>query len=159
MQKNRVLRILSIVLLVSLFLVPIVFAMYRSVTNGNGAISTASWQVSINQLNENDYLSIIPGENGTTASYAVNITSNSEVDAIYSFVINNLPDGVRVSADNGNTFIPSSNNKVIIPDAGTILYSDTDKTVRHVLIFKADTDTTLVNNQAIDISVIARQAL
>lgn len=159
MQKNRVLKILSVMLLVSLFLVPIAFAMYRSVSNGNGTISTASWEVSINQLNENDYLSIIPGEDGTTASYAVNITSDSEVDAIYSFVINNLPAGVSVSADNGNTFIPSSNNKAIISDAGTILYTDTNKTKRHVLIFKADTGTALVNNQAIDINVIARQAL
>ena len=157
MRKRRVLMILAITTLALLFLIPVVFALYRTSNAGNGTISTASWNVSINQLNENDYLSVVPGISESTANYAINITSNSEVDAIYSIVIDNLPTGVSVSADNGTTFTPAVNNKVIIADAGTMLYNGNPVTKRHVLIFKAASGTELVNNQAVDINVIARQ--
>ena len=159
MRKRRVLRILSIVLLLSLLLVPAIFAIYRAGTNGNGTISTAGWQVSINQLNENDYLTIVSGQSTSVASYAINITSNSEVDAVYSIVINNLPSGVSVSADNGETFTPAVNNKVIISDAGTMIYTGNPVTKRHVLMFKAASGAEIVNNQSVDINIIARQVL
>ncbi|MBR3161884.1 MAG: hypothetical protein IKF19_04055 [Bacilli bacterium] len=156
MRKRRVLRILSIVLLVSLFLVPIAFAIYRYGIAGDSSLSTAGWQVSINQQNENDHLSVISGQSGSTASYAVNITSNSEVDAVYSIVVNGIPTGVSVVLD-GETVGNVVNNKAIFSDVGTILYNDSNKTKRHTLTFSAANNATIANNQSIDINVIARQ--
>ncbi len=161
MRKKKVLKILSIMVLTSLFLIPVVFAIYRSSILGDGSLSTANWQVSINQTNENGNLSIVPGTNqseGTTASYAVNITSNSEVDAVYSIVIDNLPTGVGVSLD-GGSFVQEVNNTVVFSSVGTILYNDSNKTRRHVLTFKAASGASVVNNQSIDVNVIAKQAL
>lgn len=158
MRRKRVLKILSFSVLISLFLIPIVFAIYRNVSNGNGTLSTATWNVSINQANENNNLSVIPAPNESTASYTINITSNSEVDAIYSIVINNLPSGVSVSIDNGE-YVQETNNKIIFADVGTILYSDKDKTKKHSVTFKASSTASFVNNQEVDINVIARQSL
>ena len=158
MRKGRVLRILSFMVLASLFLMPVVFAIYRNSRSGNGSISTAGWQVSINQQNENDYLTVVSGQNGSTANYSVNITSNSEVDAIYSIVVDGIPNGVSVVLD-GETVGNVVNNKAIFSNVGTILYSDSDKTKRHTLTFAASSSATIANNQALDISVIARQAL
>lgn len=159
MRKKKVLKILTIVVLTSLFLIPVVFAIFRNSIFGNGSLSTANWQVTINQTNENDYLTIVSGQSTSVASYTINITSNSEVDAVYSIVINNLPSGVSVSADNGETFTPAVNNKVIISDAGTMIYTGNPVTKRHVLMFKAASPAEFVNNQSVDINIIARQVL
>ena len=145
-------------ILVILFIIPMSYAIYRSYSTGGGNIATASWNVSLNQNNVNNNLTIIPGENGTTASYTINITSNSEVDVIYSIVIENLPSGVSISLDDGS-FVAANNNKVVFTDVGTILYSDANKNKSHVITIKANSNTQYVNNQEIDVNVIARQAL
>ena len=145
-------------ILVILFIIPMSYAIYRSYSTGGVTIATASWNVSLNQNNVNNNLTIIPGENGTTASYTINITSNSEVDVIYSIVIENLPSGVSISLDDGS-FVAANNNKVVFTDVGTILYSDANKNKSHVITIKANSNTQYVNNQEIDVNVIARQAL
>ena len=145
-------------ILVILFIIPVSYAIYRSYSTVGGNIATASWNVSLNQNNVNNNLTIIPGENGTTASYTINITSNSEVDVIYSIVIENLPSGVSISLDDGS-FVAANNNKVVFTDVGTILYSDANKNKSHVITIKANSNTQYVNNQEIDVNVIARQAL
>lgn len=145
-------------ILVILFIIPLSYAIYRSYSTGGVTMAAASWNVSLNQNNVNNNLTIIPGENGTTASYTINITSNSEVDVIYSIVIENLPSGVSISLDDGS-FVAANNNKVVFTDAGTILYSDANKNKSHVITIKANSNTQYVNNQEIDVNVIARQAL
>ena len=156
MRKRKVLKILSIILVSSLFLMPIVFALYRNSIIGNGSINTSEWNVSVNQTNENGNLSIIPG--GMSTTYRVNITSTSEVDAIYSIVINGLPTGVSVALDSGEPVL-AVNNSVIFSNVGSILYSDAVKTKRHTLTFSAASGTALVNNQSVDVNVIARQVI
>ena len=145
-------------ILVILFIIPMSYAIYRSYSTVGVTIAAASWNVSLNQNNVNNNLTIIPGENGTTASYTINITSNSEVDVIYSIVIENLPSGVSISLDDGS-FVTANNNKVVFTDVGTILYSDANKNKSHVITIKANSNTQYVNNQEIDVNVIARQAL
>lgn len=145
-------------ILVIFFIIPMSYAIYRSYSTGGGNIATASWNVSLNQNNVNNNLTIISGENETTASYTINITSNSEVDVIYSIVIENLPSGVSISLDDGS-FVAANNNKVVFTDVGTILYSDANKNKSHVITIKANSNTQYVNNQEIDVNVIARQAL
>lgn len=145
-------------ILVILFIIPMSYAIYRSYSTGGATIAAASWNVSLNQNNVNNNLTIIPGENGTTASYTINITSNSEVDVIYTIVIENLPSGVSISLDDGS-FVAANNNKVVFTDVGTILYSDANKNKSHVITIKANSNTQYVNNQEIDVNVITRQAL
>ena len=145
-------------ILVILFIIPMSYAIYRSYSTVGGNIAAASWNVSLNQNNVNNNLTIIPGEAGTTASYTINITSNSEVDVIYSIVIENLPSGVSISLDDGS-FVAANNNKVVFTDVSTILYSDANKNKSHVITIKANSNTQYVNNQEIDVNVIARQAL
>ena len=92
------------------------------------------------------------------ASYTIDVTSQSQVDMIYSIVIDGLPNGVSVALDNGE-FIQEVNNKVTFSNVGTIAYSDENKTKSHTLTFKATSSSNIVNEKEVDINVIARQAL
>ena len=66
-------------------------------------------------------------------AYTVNITSTSEVDIIYSIIVDNVPSGVTVSLDNGNFTLPT-NNKVIFANVSTINYSDVNKTKSDIIL-------------------------
>lgn len=135
------------------------YSIFRSDTNPNGSIKLATWSVSLNQSGVNNYLSIIPGDSTSTADYTLNVTSLSEVDIIYTVVINNLPTGVSVDFDNSGTFTPETNNSVVFSDIGRINYSDASHTKTHTLTFKADSNSSFVSDEGIDVNVITRQVL
>ena len=151
-------RNIIIVALVLLFINPVTYAMYRRTMLGTAGVASADWNVSLSQNNVNNILAVLPDPNGTSASYTVNINTNSEVDIIYSIVIDNLPTGTSVSLD-GGSYVSESNHKVTLNNAGTILYSDVSKNRTHTLTFKAGSGTSYVNNQEIDIDVIIKQQL
>ena len=108
------------------------FAIYKNNSRANLLTTAATWDVSLN------------------------ITSQSEVDMLYNIVIDDLPSGVSVKLDNGS-FIPESSGEVIFNNAGSILYSDVNKTKTHTLTFKAASGTSYVANEEININVITRQ--
>ena len=145
-------------ILVILFIIPMSYAIYRSYSTGGVTIAAASWNVSLNQNNVNNNLTIIPGENGATASYTINITSNSEVDVTYDVVISGLPNGVSVAFGDRAPQLASSGT-VTITNAGTILYNAQNKTNTHTLTFSAASNATCVNNQSVTVNVIAKQIL
>ena len=149
----------SIVVIVAILLIiiPITYAIFRSYTNANGSIVAATWNVTLKDSG-NNYLSIIPNSDISEASYNISITSQSQVDMVYSIIIEDLPSGVSVSLDNGD-YISEINNKVIFSDVGTIAYSDNDKTKLHVISFKASGSASYVDNKEVNINVIARQLL
>lgn len=157
-MKRMSLKMLIILFLGMIFFVGTTFSILNNSISGNGTVSLAEWSISLNQNNENNHLSIIPDPNGTTASYTLNIVSQSEVDIIYSIVIEDLPTGVSVSIDNG-TFTQAINNTVTFSNFGTILYNDENKTKSHIITFKASSSAGFVNNQEVNINVIARQVL
>ncbi len=158
-MNNKIIKKYMIIFgILSLFFVPMSFALVRMKNEIQGDMAFASWNVTLNQNGINNYLSIIGNPNGTTASYNVNITGNAEVDIVYSITIKDLPTGVSVSLDGGE-FIQEANHKVIINDVGTILYSDTNKTRTHTLTFKANENAEYDNNHEVNINVIARQML
>ncbi|MBQ9019120.1 MAG: hypothetical protein IJ097_02260 [Bacilli bacterium] len=157
-MKDKILMIIIQILVLSFFMIPASYALYRSITNSNNSIATAEWNVVLNESQDNNYMSVIAGDSTSIASYTINITSKSEVDIIYSIVIDNLPSGVAISLDNGE-FIEEVNNKVIFADVSTINYSDTNKTKSHTLTFKALSNAEYVNNEEVNINVIARQTL
>ena len=146
------------VCLLPLIIIPFSYAVFKNTQSGISQANLATWTVTLSEPEENNYLSILPGPSGTEASYDINITSQAEVDIIYTIVIENLPSGVSVSLDS-NTFIPEENNKVIFSDVYVITHNANTKTKTHTLTFKAASNTSQVNEQEVDIDVIARQKL
>ncbi len=153
--KSRKKEIIFI-LFVSTFFIPIVYAILKYSVLGGSGLTLATWSVTLNQTNVNNSLSIIPEPNEMVASYTVNITSASEVDVIYSIVVDNLPTGISVSLD-GGAYIPETNHKVVLTNDKTILYNDNTKSRSHILTFKAATGVQTVANSEIDIDVVAKQ--
>lgn len=159
MEEKKLTPKLFIILgAVLLFTIPLSYSLVKNLARTNSTINLATWNVSLNQSQENNYLSIVPNPNETTESYTVNITSQSEVDVIYSIIIENLPSGVSISLD-GGTYVPASNNKVMFSDVGTIAYTDLTKTKSHTLTFKATSGASAVINQEVDVNVIVRQSI
>ena len=144
-------------ILVILFIIPMSYAIYRSYSTVGGTIAAASWNVSLNQNNVNNNLTIIPGTHNDT--YTLNVTNNSEVDVNYTVVISNLSPGVEVSFDNGTFQQQDVNNTITFTDVGSILYTDTNKTKTHTLTFKANTGATLVTDREVDIDVTIKQII
>ena len=157
-MRKKILTIVILVLISSLFVIQSSFALYRRIFNPNGNIAAATWSVTLNQSNEENNLSIVAGDETSTASYTVNITSNSEVDIIYSIVVEDIPSGVHVKLDDGEYQTPS-NNEVIFVDVSTINYTDQNKTKSHTLTFKADSNAEDTLNEEININVMTRQVL
>ena len=155
-MKKKVIKSLVIIVVLSIFFVPFTMSIYKNAATGSSNIIFADWNVSLNQNNVNNHLSISP--NGTNASYTVNISSTSKVDMEYSIVINHLPTGVSVSLDNGS-FVTEVDNTVTFSNVGTILYSDVTKTRSHTLTFKAESNAVFVNDQSVNIKVITKQII
>ncbi len=155
-KKKMILDLLSMVFVMTLFLGSSTYAIYRGFISIGGTLASSDWHVYLDQENVEDHLSIVP--DGTTDTYTLNIVSESEVDVVYSIIISNLPAGVSVSLDN-NTPVQQVNNQVIISNAGTILYQNSENTRTHQLTFIAASGATLATNQQVEIDVVARQYL
>ncbi len=156
-MKNKL--IIACAILVTLaFVIPLSYAILRSAANATGQITPAEWSVELIDTGDNNHLSVISGDNNSSASYRVSITSTSEVDVIYSIVVDDLQDGINVTLDGTNTQ-PSDNDKVIFSEIGTINYTDQNKTKVHTLTFTADADSQAVIDKEVNINVIARQVL
>lgn len=157
MKKGKIIGIIVLTGVISFFVIPISYALYKKSSSISGTIYLSNWNVSLNQNDVGNHLAIIPEPDNINDSYTLNITSNSEVDVMYSIIIDGLPTGVSVKADNGN-FIQESNHRVVINDAGTIYYNDVNRTKTCVLTFKASSTTQYVDNQEVNISVIFSQS-
>ena len=155
MNKKTLIRPAIVVAIIVLLTITSSYSIYYGVTQASGELSLATWNVTLNQEGVNDELTIIPVTDDDT--YELNITSTSKVDVIYSIVISNLPAGVKVALDEGTPESQDNNNTITFPGAGTILYSDTNKTKSHTLTFSAIANTTPVNSQTVNIDVITKQ--
>ena len=153
MKRNK--KILIIIVLFLLVRINLSFSILRVAKNSVGNLNTAQWQISLSQNSVDNYLSVVSGDNSSVSSYALDITNSSEVNAVYSVVLNGLPSGVSASID-GVSFLPETNNKIIFSDIGTINSGNTETLT---LSFKALTGSTIINDKEIDINVIARQTL
>ena len=152
---NKKIIIIAIIAVLSMFLIPASFAIYKKGTIGNSAISLARWSVTLDQDGVEDELTIIPGF--TTATYTLNVESLSEVDLKYDIVFSNLPSGIEVSIDDGNTFIQESSGTITIPNAGTILYDSNGKTDTKTIIIRGISNAEVVNDKIVTVNVIAKQ--
>ena len=154
MKKNIVVLTVGVIVLFGFFSV-YSFAMYRASTQAEGSLDAATWSVSRNQSASTDSIEVMPEL--MTDTYTLTVTNNSEVDVIYSIIINNVPAGVEVTLDNV-VYRPTANT-ITIPDAGTINYNDQDKTVTRTLLFSATSSAQVVTDQEIDINVEFRQVV
>ena len=159
-MKNKLITVKFIILIIllTLIVIPASYAVFKKAQSGTEQADLATWTVTLSEPEESNYLSILPDPNGTNASYDINITSQAEVDIIYTIVIENLPSGVSVSLDN-DSFVPEENNRVIFSDIYVIAHNANEKTKTHTLTFKADSTASYVDEQEVDINVIARQKL
>ena len=156
-MRNKLLQKKSIVIiLVLMFMIPTTYAVFKDKVLGNSNLTLAKWNVTLNQSNVNNSLSIVPEPNEMTASYTVNINSISEVSIIYSIVVDNLPSGVSVSLD-GVNYEPEDNHKVVFSNIGTIPYNDATKERQHTLFFKATSNATYVDDSEVSVNVEVRQ--
>lgn len=153
---NKKFNIIFALVMLSIFLIPTSFAIYKSQVSSSSSIVSAEWSVSLEQNGVDSDLTVIPGI--STDTYTLNIKSLSEVDVKYSIVISNLPTGVEVSL-NGVDFVPESNGTITFSNAGTILYSPTGGTNSHTLTFRGTNSSSFVNNKRVDINVIAEQIM
>ena len=157
-MRKKILTIIILVLVLSFFVIKGSYALYRNIVNPSADIAAATWSVTLNQTGENNNLSVVAGDENSTASYTVNITSISQVDIIYSIVVEDIPEGIIVKLDDGEYQTPT-NGQVIYTDVSTINYSDTNKTKSHILTFKANSNAAAALQEEININVIARQVL
>lgn len=156
MNKKRTFIIMVIALILSLFILPSSFSIYRSGTTGYGSGDLAEWNVSLEQNGIVNSLTIIPGMR--TDSYTLNVRSSSDVDIKYDVIVSNLPSGVDVTVDNKNPDLTSANT-LTFNNVGTILYNTNNNLNTHTLVFTATNNATFVNNQNVSINVIAKQIL
>jgi hypothetical protein len=147
---------LIIVLMLSLTVIPLSYAIFKNIVFVDGTLATAIWNVTLVQDGIDNDLTVVPG--AADATYTLNIKSLSEVDVKYSITLSNLPTGIEASID-GVTFPPVSNGTVTFKNAGTILYSAGGSTNTHTLTFRGTNESTLVNSQAVTVNVVAEQII
>ncbi len=156
MKKKLIINTILFVFVLTLFLHSSSYAIYRGLLNIGGTLASSEWSVSLNQENVDDHLEITRG--GDEDTYTLTIVSNSEVDIVYSIVISNVPSGVSVSLDEEDDYYEQSNNQIIIPDAGSIIYTGSGNNIKtHTLTFKASSDATVISNQELNVDIIVRQ--
>ena len=156
--KKSKLRLVISIAIVAFIIIPLSFAIYKKSSGSNGEITLATWSVSMTDSGGDNHLSVTPDPNGVTADYVINVTSQSQVDIVYSVVVDNLPSGVSVAID-GGSFETAVNNKVTFSNYGSILYTAANKTNTHTITFKAASNATLVSNQEVSIIVLTKQAI
>ena len=159
-MKDKLLasKFIILICLMVLIVIPSSYAIFKKAQSGTTQADLATWTVTLSEPEESNYLSILPDPNGTEASYDINITSQAEVDIVYTIVVENLPSGVSVALDN-NTFVSAENNRVIFSDVFVIAHDANVKTKTHTLTFKAASGASYVTDHEVDINVIARQSL
>ncbi len=155
MKKKVIIYISTIIFTLLLLYASNSYALFKRKLNSTGRLNLASWNVHLNQTNSNNSLTIIEGVQ--TGTYTLSVTNDSQVDIRYSVIISNVPTGVEVSINNGTTFEPEQDHVVSFADVGTILFSDSDRTNEHTLIFRATSTSSPVTAQTVNIDVIAKQ--
>ena len=158
MKRKVTVNIMLFIFLTLLLVTSYSYAIYNGYTTITGNVASAEWNVTLNQTGVENYLSVVA--NGGTATYDLNIVSNSSVDVVYSIILSNIPAGVSVKLDDAQNFTEQSvDHEVIFSNAGSIIYTGSQITKTHTLTFKADNGAQAVSNQQISVDVIARQII
>lgn len=157
MKKELLKPILLVSFILLVFCTVQSFALLRNSSSGTGILNTSSWSVTRSQSQSGDSIDLVSGE--TTDNYLLTVQSASEVDVVYSIIIRNLPTGVEVDLDNSGDYRIPEDGVVTIRPAGMINYNDENKVKNHTLTFRANSGTTPVTDQEIDIDVEFKQVV
>ena len=76
---------LIIVLMLSLTVIPLSYAIFKNIVFVDGTLATAIWNVTLVQDGIDNDLTVVPGS--SDATYTLNIKSLSEVDVKYSITL------------------------------------------------------------------------
>ncbi len=156
-MKKRII-IVAVVLGIAFFVIPLTRAIFKSSGSSTKTLSTATWEVSLNQTGLSDSVTLISGVD--TQTYTLKVRSDSEVDAVYAIEIGNIPTGVKIKLDSNQNFeAPDVNNKITFNNAGTLLYSPQGSENTHTLTFMSETGTAAVSNRTLTVNVIIQQVL
>ena len=135
---------------------------YIGTVTGTGTTTIAKWEVAVDDTdNASNTLDVVIGN--ATQSYILKITSTSDVKAMYSIVLSNLPSNVEVKLENSSTY-PNyqtpTNNTITFSNVGYINANanSNDRTITHTLTFNVPINTVTINASEIDIDVIFNQA-
>ena len=156
MKKGNIYKISALIILLSFFVVPFTFTLYRESIMASGSLVAAEWSVTLEQNGVNNSLIVVPEV--ATATYTLNVKSLSQVDVKYNIVVSGLPSGIDVSL-NGVDYPTVTSGTVTFTNAGTILGTATDRINTHTLTFRGANGATFVNNQTITVNVYAEQLL
>lgn len=156
MRKQLIIPLLIVIFLILSIGAIGSFALFRGGTQAAGSIATAEWSVTRNQSASGDSLEIM--RQVTTDTYTLSVRNDSEVDVKYNVIIDNLPDGVKVSLD-GGSYQTEVNNSITFTNVGRINYNAATKTRNHTLTFSAEPNAEIVSNQEIDIDVVFIQVV
>ena len=121
---------------------------YKSEANASTNAKVAKWDVSITPVTQTNSFNMVAG-NSSPVEYTVRVTSNSEVSSIYSIVVSNIPNNVKVSLDGGTEQTPT-NNTVTFQNAGTLNVGSTNTYNDHRLLFDAPIEAAAVTNTPSD---------
>ena len=160
MKRAKVYKCVALILLLTFFVVPFTFSLYRGNIFANGGLVTAEWAVSLEQNGISNDVTVVPEV--ATGTYTLNVKSLSQVDVTYDIVITNLPAGVDVSID-GVNYPLVSDGSVTFSNAGTILNNSQNKINSHTLTFRGTNGSLYENNslinQIVNVVVNAKQTL
>ena len=130
-------------------------ARYTSDMVGGSNTSVAKWNVDVSPVTQTSTFSAVAG-NSTPIDYTVRVTSTSQVSSNYYIVVNNIPDGVKVSLDDGAEQTPT-NNRLTFSNVGTFNIGDANTYRDHKITFSIPIESNAVNNNNIDIQVVFSQ--
>lgn len=116
---------------------------------GNGSITTAKWEIGIDDGGAQKNFSIISGD---SVNYTLIVKSSSEVANTYTITLSNVPADVLVSID-GNTPMTPTNGIVAFPNEFSFDASTSEVTRSHTLSFNTTPQTNAVTNNEIGIQV------
>ena len=124
---------------------------YQSGLNGASEASVAKWEVSVTPVTETNTFNIVAG-NTLPIEYTVRVSSNSQVSNSYSIIVLNIPEGIKVSIDNGTEQTPT-NNTVTFSNVGAFNIEDNTAYHDHKLTFSVPIETKEVENNNVKIQV------
>ena len=115
----------AVLLLICVIILTIVFiintsAKYTSTTQGNSNVSLAKWNVLAEPVTASNTLNVVVGNNAV--DYMMRVTNNSDVSCSYTITISNVPNGLKVSLDDGTEQLPTDNIVTFenVPSSSTI---------------------------------------
>ena len=148
----------AILLLICVATLTIVFiintsAKYTSNIQGDSSGSVASWNIVVTPVTASNTLNVVVGNNAV--DYSIRVTNNSQVSCSYTITVSNVPNGLKVSLDDGTEQLPV-NNVVTFENVGSFIIGSATQERTHKLSFSADLNTNSFNDD-IDINVTFTQ--